>query len=71
MWETETSRLYDQLVLVSNLSSLLLAPVCGMSQVYTLFSTSQDAQEMDLTVGRPLHVLDTSIAYDPAEGSSH
>lgn len=36
-------RLYDQLVLVSNLSSFLLVPVCGMSQVYTLFSTSQDA----------------------------
>lgn len=47
-------RLYDQLVLVSNLSSFLLVPVCGMSQVYTLFSTSQDAREMDLTVGRAL-----------------
>lgn len=68
MRETEASRLFDQLVLVSNLSSLFLAPVCGMSQVYTLFSTSQDAREMDLTVGRSLHVFDTSIAYGPAEG---
>lgn len=68
MRETEASRLFDQLVLVSNLSSFFLAPVCGMSQVYTLFSTSQEAREMDLTVEGSLHVLDTSIAYGSAEG---